>query len=81
MFHQHSDVYNDVIDELNNATRKYPNWPTDMLHAVAVVNEESGELTRAVLNHVYHGDSIEDIRLEAIQTTAMAIRFLENLDA
>ncbi len=75
----HDSVQNDILDELNRAIAKYPHWPEDMVHQAAIVCEESGELIRAVLNHEYHGASIEDVREEATQTAAMAIRFLHNL--
>lgn len=70
-----------VLAELERATRKFPTWPTDPLHASGVVMEESGELAKAVLQAVYepHKSTIEDVRTEAIQTAAMAIRFLKSM--
>ena len=65
--------------ELASAQAKYPAWPDDLIHAVAILNEESGEVIRAALNHVYHDESIEHVRHELIQTGAMAIRCLLNL--
>lgn len=67
-----------VRAELARATRKFPTWPDDPLHAVAVVAEESGELTRAVLQAVYepHKGDPQDAMDEAVQTAAMAVRFL-----
>ena len=72
-----------VIMELARATAKFPTWPTDPLHALAVLGEEFGELTKAVLQSVYEPDksSPEDVRTEAIQTAAMALRFVASLDA
>jgi hypothetical protein len=55
-------------------------WPRDIIHAVAVVGEESGESTQAALNYLYHGNDKEKIRTEIIQTAATCIRFLENWD-
>lgn len=71
-----------VKQELESATTKFPTWSTDPLHAVAVVGEEAGELTKAVLQVVYepHKSTIDDVRTEAIQTAAMAIRFVNSLD-
>lgn len=72
-----------VLAEVERAMRKFPTWPTDPLHAVAVLGEEFGELTKAVLQSVYepHKSTPEDVATEAIQTAAMAIRFLMSLDA
>ena len=76
------NLMDEVLEELARATRKYPTWPTDPLHALAVLGEEFGELTKAVLQHTYEPDkaSLADIREEAVQTAAMALRFLLSLE-
>ena len=70
-----------VMAEVRRATLKFPTWPTDPLHALAVLGEEFGELTKATLQHVYepHKSTSEDVREEAIQTAAMAHRFIASL--
>ena len=77
-----TDILGEIEAELGRAMTKFPTWPTDILHAVAVVKEESGELSKAVLQVVYepHKSTLDDVRSEAIQTAAMAIRFLASLD-
>ena len=67
-----------IMDEVGRATRKFPTWPTDPLHAIAVLGEEFGELTKAVLQTVYEPHKVQEGELwtEAIQTAAMALRFL-----
>lgn len=71
-----------VAGEIEHAMRKFPTWPTDPLHAVAVLGEEFGELTKAALQLTYepHKASVADVRMEAIQTAAMALRFVMSLD-
>lgn len=71
-----------ACDEVERATAKFPTWPTDPLHALAVLGEEFGELTKAVLQHTYepHKANLDDVRTEALQTAAMAIRFLMSFD-
>lgn len=68
-------------EELQRATSKYPTWPTDPLHALAVLGEEFGELTKAVLQLTYepHKTTPEAVAEEAIQTAAMAVRFAMSL--
>lgn len=75
-------IQHEVFDEIERAVAKFPTWPTDPLHALAVLGEEFGELTKATLQAVYepHKSSMADVRAEAIQTAAMALRFLESLD-
>ena len=72
-----------VEEELERAVRKFPTWPTDPLHALAVLGEEFGELTKEVLQLTYepHKSTLADVRTEAIQTAAMALRFAKSLDA
>jgi hypothetical protein len=71
-----------VLHEIEKAVAKFPTWPTDPLHAIAVLGEEYGELNKAVLQFVYepHKTSAKEIYMEAIQTAAMAIRFLQSID-
>lgn len=68
-----------VLAELARATTKFPTWPTDPLHALAVLGEEFGEQTQAVLQAVYEGGSPRHVATEAIQTAAMALRFVMSL--
>lgn len=72
-----------IINEVERATRKFPTWPTDPLHALAVLGEEFGELTKAVLQQTYepHKNLPGEVMKEAIQTAAMALRFAMSLDA
>lgn len=65
-----------VFEELKRAEEEYPMWPDDIVHAAAIVGEEAGELIRASIDWYYgRGNSVE-CRKEAIQTAAMALRFL-----
>ena len=75
-------VIDQIIDEVVRATHKFPTWPTDPLHALAVLGEEFGELTKAMLQQVYepHKVNAGEIRIEAIQTAAMALRLAMSLE-
>jgi NTP pyrophosphatase (non-canonical NTP hydrolase) len=76
------EVMNEIAAEIRAATQKFPEWPTDPIHAAGVVLEESGELAKAVLQETYepHKQARDAVRKEAIQTAAMAIRFLLSID-
>jgi len=73
----------DILTEFHAATANFPQWPTDPLHALAVVQEEVGEVQKEVLQMCYepHKSSPEKIKKEAIQMAAMSLRFLLSLDA
>jgi hypothetical protein len=77
-----SNEFKEVMDELERARNKFPSWPDDPVHALAVIGEEFGELTKAVLECVYepHKSTTRDVRCEAIQCAAMALRFVASLD-
>lgn len=70
-----------VLAEVEKATEKFPTWPTDPLHALAVLGEEFGELTKDVLQMSYEPwkSNHAKVEEEAIQTAAMALRFLMSL--
>lgn len=71
-----------VLHELNRACHKFPTWPTDPLHAMGVVNEEVGELNKAVLQGVYEPEKNPEgaVEKEALQAAAMLLRLLASLD-
>lgn len=76
------ELLSEVLAELDRATAKFPTWPTDPLHALAVLGEEFGELTKAMLQFTYEPHkkvTRADIRSEAIQTAAMALRLAASL--
>lgn len=75
-------VFADVQAELSRAILLFPTWPTDPLHALAVLGEEFGELNKAMLQLTYepHKATPADVRKEAIQTAAMAMRLAMSLD-
>ncbi|KZB51104.1 hypothetical protein AUP41_08340 [Thalassospira xiamenensis] len=77
-----SNVLAEVRAEFERATLKFPTWPTDPLHALAVLGEEYGELNKAMLQLMYEPEksSHKHVREEAIQTAAMALRLICSLD-
>lgn len=81
-FNRRHDSLALILAELEKATRKFPKWATDPLHALAVLGEEFGELTREMLHMAYEPSktSHEAIRTEALQTAAMAFRLVMSLD-
>jgi len=68
-----------IMEEVARAESKHPDWPSDMIHAAAIVGEESGELTRAALQWTYENADIIEAQKEAIQVACTAIRFLKGL--
>ncbi len=69
-----------IEHELSKAKSKWPNWVDDPVHAAGIVNEEAGELMQAALDFCYSKGDIENMRREAAQVGAMAIRVLEGID-
>ena len=71
-----------IADEVEKATKKFPTWPTDALHAMGVVAEEVGELAKEVLQLTYEPNKSSKyaVRKEAIQAGAMLVRFVMSLD-
>ncbi|NIF85279.1 hypothetical protein F3J24_17345 [Comamonas sp. Tr-654] len=71
-----------ILGEAKRARQKFPTWPTDPLHALAILGEEFGELTKDMLQLTYepHKTNKDKVRIEAIQTAAMALRLFQSLD-
>jgi len=69
----------EVLAELERAETIHPNFPSNEFEALAVWQEEVGEVTKALLDAKHKGSSREDIKTEAIQAIAMGFRFLKNL--
>lgn len=65
--------------EVERAEAKHPTWPTDPIHAAAIVGEECGELLQATVQHTYEGGQRSAIGIEAIHTAATAVRLIKNL--
>lgn len=72
-------IVSEILRELERAETIHPTWPRDPVHQAAVMVEEAGETMQAALDFYYHDKPLDRIRVEAIQTGAMAIRLLLNL--
>ena len=69
-----------IFLELRKAEVKHPGWPTDPVHAVAVLVEEAGEAMKEALDIHYRGKANKDLVRELDQTGAMALRALINIE-
>jgi NTP pyrophosphatase (non-canonical NTP hydrolase) len=69
------------MSALERAQSKHPTWPTDPLHAAAIVAEEVGELQQAILQATYDDGDCNRIREEALDVAASALRFVLSLDS
>ena len=65
-----------IEEEFERAEKKHPNFPEDMFRQLAIMQEEAGEVTKAVLEYFYEGGPLENIREELNQTAAMCMRML-----
>lgn len=75
------EKYEPIDRELKRAKEKHPDYPKSMFRQLAIMQEEAGEVTKAVLHYHYENGTVENIREELIQTAAMCMRMLENLPA
>lgn len=71
-------IIKNILNELDRAEKKHPHWPTDQIHAAAIVAEEAGEFIRAVNQEKWDRRNPKASNIEAIQTAAMCVRFLKN---
>lgn len=75
-----ADAVKEMLDELEHAEAAHPDWPTEPLHAGAILAEEAGECLRDCVSYDETGREVllASMSQEAVQTGAMAIRFLIN---
>lgn len=78
------EVFGMIGDELEVALQKFPSFPIDPLHAIAVINEEAGEATKDAFQWGYEpakNKNRDTLRKELIQTAAMCVRMILGLDS
>ena len=79
-----TEVVTLVLKELQRSETVHPYWPRDMIHAAAILAEEAGETIQAAINYengLQTKVELNLIRTEAIQTAAMALRLLKEIDS
>lgn len=76
----HEKVISLIFEELKAAENKHPFWPADLIHAVGILTEETGEAMKEAIDITYAGKPTEGLKKELAQTGAMAIRALLNLE-
>jgi NTP pyrophosphatase (non-canonical NTP hydrolase) len=64
--------------ELEKAKAKH-DFPTDIFKQLAIMQEEAGEVAKAVNDYHYLGQDIDNVKTELAQTAGMCIRMLINL--
>ncbi len=69
----------EINKEISEAIKKFPGFPVDPVHMVAIMAEESGEAVQAALQYAYDNKPVENIEKELIQTAAMCVRCLAHL--
>ncbi len=78
------EFYERVEDEYGKAETKHPSWPSDVVHASAIINKEAGKLTQACIDATYANvltdEAIARMRMFASRIGAMALRFDEGLN-
>lgn len=70
----------EIVDkELNRAKKIHSEYPQNMYVQLAILQEEVGEVTKAVLDFHDNKDSLVHIQEELVQTAAMCMRMIEAL--
>lgn len=70
----------EILEELDRAKKKHPDFPRSIVGMVSIMAEEAGEAIREAnrIEDDKNGD-LNALRTELIQTAAMCVRCLENL--
>ena len=70
----------EILKELERAETIHPFYPIDPFKQLAIMQEEAGEVTKAILDWQDGKDTVKHVREELIQTAAMCMRMLKNLN-
>lgn len=68
-----------IAKELARAEKKHPNFPENMYEQLAIMQEEAGEVSKAVLHYHHEGGTLQDVKKELIETAAMCMRMYKAL--
>lgn len=71
----------DVVSERHRQDRKFndsPYWPDNFGVKLSILTEEVGEVAKAILEN---GESSDELRDELIQVAAVAVKWVESIDA
>ena len=74
------EPYKSIKAELSRAEGLYPDYPTNIFMQLAIMHEEAGEVTKATLDYMTGKHGIQELKDELIQTAAMCVRMLKNLE-
>jgi len=68
-----------LLRGVKEAEAKHPVWPDDILHGLAIISEEHGELAKAAYENVYEGGHYINVQAEAFDTMVTCFRLLKNI--
>ena len=74
------EPYKSIKAELSRAEELHPDYPTNIFMQLAIMQEEAGEVAKAVLDYMEGKHGIQELKDELIQTAAMCVRMLNNLE-
>ena len=69
-------ISNDIYLELERSNMKHGEMPENMFEQITIVNEEIGEVSKAILDFHYEDGTLDDVRKELIQSCAMCVKML-----
>jgi hypothetical protein len=62
--------------EIDRSFELHGDLPENMFEQIVIINEEIGEVNKAILHLHYEGGNIENIRKELIESAAMCVKML-----
>ena len=66
----------EIFAEWKRSEKLHGDMPDNMFEQIVIVNEEIGEVNKAVLHYHYESGSLDEIKKELIQSTAMCLKML-----
>lgn len=73
-------IYSEIEKEVTRSFKKHGKMPINVFEQFAIVQEELGEVSKAILDYKYNNADFEDIKTELIQTAAMCVKMLQKIN-
>jgi NTP pyrophosphatase (non-canonical NTP hydrolase) len=73
-------ILNHILDELNRQNEKWGEQNHDNYTWLAILTEEVGELSQAILHDEYGGRAAGNVKTELEQVAAVAVQWLESIE-
>lgn len=75
-----TNIISEIFNERMRQIKRFGYQDISHFEFHAILSEEVGEVARALIEHKYNGETLENYRSELVQVAATALQMIEELD-